>query len=139
MFVLVAVAPADAKSFANWTQYLFSAGHSSHNGAATAITPANAAKVSLAWKFTPGTTPSGLTGFLSSPTVYNGVIYIGARNGSFYAINETTGKVIWSRFIGWVKGTTCGTQGFTATATVAPDPKSGKPTVYVYGASGYVY
>ena len=139
MFVLVAVAPADAKTFANWTQYLFSAGHSSHNGAATVITPANAAKVSLAWKFTPRARPSGLAGFLSSPTVYNGVIYIGARNGNFYALDEDTGNILWSRRIGYVKGTTCGTQGFTATATIAPDPNSGKPTVYVYGASGYVY
>ena len=38
-----------------------------------------------------------------------------------------------------MKGTTCGPQGFTSTATVAPDPTSGKPTVYVYGATGYLY
>jgi outer membrane protein assembly factor BamB len=139
MFVLVAVAPASAQTFANWTQYLFSAGHSSHNGAATVITPANASKVSQAWKFAPGTAPSGLAGFLSSPTVYNGVIYIGARNGKFYALNEKTGNVIWHRFIGYVKGRTCGKQGVLSTATVAPDPTSGLPTVYVYGPSGYLY
>jgi len=39
-------------------------------------------------------------GFLSSPTVYNGVIYIGAKNGYFYALDETTGAVIWKRFTG---------------------------------------
>jgi outer membrane protein assembly factor BamB len=139
MFVLVAVAPASAQTFANWTQYLFSAGHSSHNGAATAITPANANTVSQAWKFKPPTAPSGLAGFLSSPTVYNGVIYIGARNGNFYALDENTGNVLWSRSIGYVPGKTCGKQGFASTATVAPDPTSGKPTVYVYGASGYLY
>src|SRR5437763_6639228 len=139
MFVFVAVPPADAQPFANWTQYLFSAGHSSHNGAATAIKPGNAAKVSQAWKFAPGTNPSGLAGFLSSPTVYNGVVYIGARNGYFYALDENTGNMMWSRRIGFVTGKTCGKQGFTSTATVAPDPTTGKPTVYVYGPAGYLY
>jgi outer membrane protein assembly factor BamB len=139
MFVLVAVAPASAQTFANWTQYLFSAGHSSDNGAATAITPANAPTVAQAWKFKPPTAPSGLAGFLSSPTVYNGVIYIGARDGNFYALDENTGNEIWHRSIGFVTGKTCGKQGFTSTATVAPDPTSGQPTVYVYGADGYLY
>jgi polyvinyl alcohol dehydrogenase (cytochrome) len=80
-----------------------------------------------------------LAGFLSSPTVYDGVIYIGARNGAFYAINESTGVPVWSRKIGYVTGKTCGAQGFTSTATVAKDPTTHQPTVYVYGASGYVY
>jgi outer membrane protein assembly factor BamB len=139
MFIGVTVAPAQARGFANWTQYLFSAQHSSQNGVAKSITPANASKVSQAWRFKPSTAPSGLAGFLSSPTVYNGVIYIGARNGRFYAINERTGAVMWSRFIGYVTGKTCGKQGVLSTATVAPDPTSGKPTVYVYGPSGYLY
>ncbi len=47
--------------------------------------------------------------------------------------------MIWSRFIGYVTKTTCGSEGFTSTATVAPDPTSGNPTVYVYGATGYLY
>lgn len=139
MFVFVGVAPAESPGFVNWTQYLFSDQHASNNGAATTITPANAANVSQAWSFTPPTPPSALAGFQSSPTVYNGVIYIGARNGRFYAIDETTGNVIWSRLIGYVTHKTCGAQGFTSTATVAPDPTSGNPTVYVYGPSGYLY
>jgi outer membrane protein assembly factor BamB len=34
---------------------------------------------------------------------------------------------------------TCGREGFTSTATVAADPTSGLPTVYVYGPDGYLY
>jgi hypothetical protein len=139
MFITVAVAPAHAQGFANWTQYLFSAQHTSDNGAAKSITPANASTVSRAWRFTPPTAPSGLAGFWSSPTVHDGVIYIGARNGRFYAIDEATGKVLWSRLIGYVTHKTCSAAGFTSTATVAPDPTSHIPTVYVYGASGYLY
>ncbi len=138
MLMLLA-APAAGQSFVNWSQYLFSPGHTSQNSSATAITTANASGVAAAWTFTPPTAPSGLGGFYSSPTVYNGVVYIGARNGRFYAINEATGAVIWSRSIGYVSKKTCGAQGFTSTATVAPDPTSGKPTIYVYAANGYLY
>lgn len=123
----------------NWPQYLYSGQHASDDTAATAITPANAAKMAKVWQFNPPTAPSGLGGFFSSPTIYNGVIYIGARNGYFYAINEATGARIWSRFIGYVTKKTCGPEGFTSTAAVASDPNTGTPTVYVYGASGYLY
>lgn len=131
---------AAGQTFVNWAQYLYSAAHTSDNTAAATITPSNAAQLTAAWKFTPSTAVgSGQGGFYSSPTVYNGVIYIGARNGYFYAISETTGTVIWSRFIGYVTGKTCSKAGFTSTATVAPDPATGNPTIYVYGATGYLY
>jgi outer membrane protein assembly factor BamB len=136
---LLGAGTADGTTFVNWPQYLYSAAHTSDDVAATAITPANASGLSLAWKFTPSPGPDGLGGFLSSPTVYNGVIYVGARNGSFYAINETTGAIIWQRFIGFVPAKTCSAQGFTSTATVTADPTTGAPTVYVYGATGYLY
>jgi len=32
---------------------------------------------------------------ISSPVVYEGVVYIGARSGSVYAINAETGELIW--------------------------------------------
>jgi len=131
---------AHAATFANWSQYLYSAKHASENPTATTITPANASTLKQVWKFTPdaGAIP-GLGGFYASPTVYNGVVYIGARNGYFYALNETSGVVIWKRFIGYVSPTTCGPEGFTSTATVKPDPTTGRTTVYVYGATGYLY
>ena len=132
--------PAAGNAFVNWPQYLYSAKHTSDNVVATAITPANAASLRLAWKFVPPASPvTGLSGFYSSPTTYNGVIYIGGRNGNFYAIDEATGAVIWRRFIGVVTKTTCFAEGFTSTATVSRDPATGKPTVYVYGPTGYLY
>jgi polyvinyl alcohol dehydrogenase (cytochrome) len=137
---LLGAGTATGQTNVNWPKYLYSPGHSSYNHSATSITPANASKLQLAWKFAPSTAQgSGLGGFLSSPTVYNGVVYIGARNGYFYAIDDSTGAVIWHRFIGYVTHKTCGAQGFTSTATVAPDPTTGSPTVYVYGATGYLY
>jgi polyvinyl alcohol dehydrogenase (cytochrome) len=127
-------------TFTNWPRYLYSAGHTSYNSAATAITPANAGDLTLAWHFSPpGVKGASLGGFISSPVVYNGVIYIGARNGYFYALNENTGAVLWRRFVGYVQNLTCGWQGFSSTATIAPDPSTGNPTIYVYGATGYLY
>ena len=137
--VLGSVYAAAGKTFVNWNQYLYSPVHSSDNVTAVTITPSNASKLKTQWTFKPPSAPSGLNGFFSSPTVYNGVIYIGARNGNFYAINETTGAVKWSRFIGFVTNKTCGAEGFTSTATVAPDPTTGVLTVYVYGPSGFLY
>jgi polyvinyl alcohol dehydrogenase (cytochrome) len=75
----------------------------------------------------------------SSPTVYGGVVYMGADNGTFYALSESTGRVRWSHFIGYVSATTCGSLGFSATATVAPDPVTRALTVYVAAADGYLY
>lgn len=131
---------ASGSTFVNWSEYLFSTRHTSDNTAATVITPANAGTLKLAWKFAPDPAQiSGLGGFFASPTVYRGVVYIGARNGYFYALSETSGAVIWKRFIGYVPALTCGPQGFTSTATVKADPTTGSPTVYVYGATGYLY
>lgn len=136
---LIGAGPATGQTHVNWRQYLYSLRQSSDNDLATSITRANASQLKLAWKFAPDATQgSGLGGFLSSPTVYNGVIYIGARNGYFYAINDSTGAVVWKRFIGYVTHKTCGAQGFTSTATVASDPITGNPTIYVYGPTGYL-
>jgi outer membrane protein assembly factor BamB len=129
-----------AASSADWPGYLYSTSHSSYNAAATAITPANAHTLKRVWIFKPDAPAvKSLGGFYASPAVRDGVVYIGGRNGYFYAINEATGALIWKRFIGYVPGLTCGAEGFTSTATVAPDPTTGDATVYVYGATGYLY
>ena len=68
------------------------------------------------------------------------MVYIGANNGTFYALNEATGATLWQTFLGYVDPAgTCGTRGITATATIAADPSSGMPTVYVSGGDGYLY
>ena len=134
-------ANASKPVFVNWPSYLYSAAHTSDNRAATTITTANSTRLKRLWQFMPAqvAVPS-LTGFYASPTVYNGVVYIGARNGYFYALNETTGKVIWKRFIGYIPQRTCGPEGFTSTATVSAGQVAGhRPAVYVYGATGYLY
>jgi len=127
---------------ADWPQYLFDNGHSSNNKLATAITPSNASTLVEDWSFIDpqptGNQPNA--GFYSSPTVFNGVVYIGSNTGNFYALNEATGSVLWHRLLGYTTPITCGNgHGVTSTATLATDPVSGAPTVYVGGGDGYLY
>ena len=130
-----------ATSFVNWSSYLNGPGHSSDNAAATVITPANASALTHDWTWAPPapTNPGQPAGLEASPTVVNGVVYIGANTGTFYALNESTGKVLWSQFLGYVTQTTCGPLGIVATATVEPAPGGGPLTVYVAGGDGYLY
>ena len=115
----------------SYPAYLGGVLHTSTNLAATAITPANASSLTQAWSF-PGV-------FVATPAVANGMVYAGANNGKLYALNETTGAVVWSRFLGKVTKTTCGGRGITSTATVAADPQTGELRVYDAGGNGYLY
>jgi outer membrane protein assembly factor BamB len=138
----VTVGGGGSQTEANWPAYLFGADHTSAARGDTSITPANAGTLLRAWRFTPdapsrqGQPPRQLT---ASPTVYAGRIYIGANTGDFYAIDDTSGSVVWKRFLGFTAGTTCGARGFTSTATVAKDPSTGDPTIYVAAADGFLY
>ncbi len=127
----------------DWPAFLYDPTHSGYSSPARAITPANAASLTQAWRWIPskGVKGAALVGktLTSSPTVVDGVIYIGANNGTLYALDESTGAVIWSDFIGYVPKLTCGARGFSATATVTPDPITGALTVYVNAPNGYLY
>jgi outer membrane protein assembly factor BamB len=133
---------AAASAGSNWPSYLFSARHASSNAGATTITTANAGSLTASWTWMPPAPPLPALGeaITSSPTVYKGVIYVGANNGSFYALSESTGAILWSDFVGYVTSHTpkCGSHGFVSTATVATDPTTKLLTVYVAGADGYL-
>ena len=127
----------------DWPSYLRDSQHSSYNKLATAITPANASTLVQNWSFIdPGPTMEGQpeAGFNASPTVVNGVIYIGSNTGVFYALDEGAGTVLWQRLLGYTLALSCNSGlGITSTATVATDPVSGTLTAYVGGGDGYLY
>src|SRR3954454_10585961 len=88
--VVALASPAGALVHADWPAYLYGADHSSYNAQATAITTTNAGTLTRYWRWTPGSAtvagqPRG--GLYSSPTVYQGQVYIGANNGVFYALD----------------------------------------------------
>ena len=133
---------SSAPGAVNWSAYLKGSGHSSTNAAATAITPSNVPSLSVAWTWKPNApTQAGQPSaqLYASPTVRNGVVYIGANTGEFYALDEKTGSVLWHRFLGFVKSHTLGARGISSTATVARNPKTKRLNVYVAGGDGYLY
>ena len=127
---------------ANWPAYLRGPLHSSFSPGQTTITPASASALTPKWRFFANLKikpNSSVPGFLASPTVVGGNIYIGASSGWFYKLNALTGQVLAKRFIGYQPKLTCaGPTGVVSTATVQRDGKAG-PMVYVGGPDGYLY
>ena len=129
-----------------WPAFLHDPGHTSYHAGATAITPSSVASLALDWQWaTPASPNSGPNHLFASPTVSNGVVYIGAEDGYFYAVSKATQAVLWSAFLGIDPGLKSAgscvkrTKGITGTATVAKDPGTGERTVYVNAPDGYLY
>ena len=121
----------------DWSAYLGGPGHASASPE-TAITPGNATGLGVAWHWDPPAAAGGQpkAQLFASPTVANGTVYIGSNTGVFFALDEATGTVRWSRNLGYVPALTCGARGITATASVDADPaRRGAQTVYVTGAN----
>ncbi len=133
---------ARAADYVNWPAYLRGPLHNSFNSTATAISPANANHLVrvLHWQAPAARAGEPDAGLYASPTVRDGVIYIGSNTGHFYALDELTGAVLWDRFLGVTGHHTCRNKGITSTATVAPDPsRGGQLTAYIGGGDGYLY
>jgi outer membrane protein assembly factor BamB len=63
-----------------------------------AVTTSNAGSVTQVWHWQPPVLSGKPVPALdASPTVVAGSVYIGAQSGGFYALNESTGTVIWTR------------------------------------------
>jgi outer membrane protein assembly factor BamB len=146
LLIPVPSATASAQtSPSDWPQYLDGPSHSSYNAAATSITVAGvqAGNLQPVWRWTaPPSTNSGRVLLRASPTVVDGVVYIGADDGMFYAVSEATQTVLWSDYLGLdtAKGS-CGPDalGIISTAAVVTDPATGNLTVYVFGPTGTLY
>src|SRR5438874_2585404 len=113
----------------DWPQYLHGPQHSSVSNA-TAFTTSNSGSATQVWHWQPPTISGRPAPLLdASPVVVSGAVYIGAQSGGFYALNESTGKVIWSRQLDFEAHVTCPARGISATAAVLPDPVTSTPTV----------
>jgi outer membrane protein assembly factor BamB len=128
--------PAHAQGAADWPEFMLNTSHSSYNTAATSITTANLADLQPVWRWTvPASPNAGTTGLYPTPVSVDGVLYVGAADGEFYAVNETTGETLWSRFLGFEYSSL----GVVSTATVATDPSTGDLAVYVNAPDGHLY
>jgi outer membrane protein assembly factor BamB len=134
--------PAYGQSSGDWPQFMFNDSNSSYNSAETSITPSNLADLQPVWRWTPPAATNGAsTGLYGTPVSVGGVLYIGANDGEFYAVDEATQQILWSQYLGIVPGLECSSSplGIESTATVATDPTTGDLAVYVNAPDGYLY
>ena len=121
----------------DWAAFHRNAAHVSATFGDPAVTVANAGSLSQRWQFTalPATEPNQpARAFDASPTVVGNRVYIGSRTGMFYALNATTGAVVWQKQLDWGSAEYCPAKGIVGTATVMQDPVDGVLTVYAPGA-----
>jgi outer membrane protein assembly factor BamB len=125
---------AAAAASGDWLGFLDGPLHDSYSPGQQTITAGNAAKLHVKWHDLSG------EGFLASPTVADGAVFVGSNSGWFYKINVQTGAVEHKVFLGLQPTGTCyNPRGIVATATVAPAPRGRGEVVYVGAPNGYLY
>jgi eukaryotic-like serine/threonine-protein kinase len=72
------------------SQFRFDACHTGYNPYEAVLSPANVGNLVLNWKYATG---GDIT--YSSPTVANGVVYIGSGDGNLYALDSQSGALVW--------------------------------------------
>jgi outer membrane protein assembly factor BamB len=136
--VSTAVPAGSSVTQVDFPAYMHDAAHSAFSPAATSIAPTST--LGLQYTFQEQKTANQLPPkFFSTPLVLSHVIYEGSNSGEFYAINLSTGAVIWKEFLGFEAKATCRAQGFYATAASGIDPTSGTLTIYAASGDGNVY
>jgi len=75
----------------NWSQFHFDLGHTGCNPYEHVLSPANVGNLGPKWKLY----SFGQNSSFSSPAVVNGVVYIGTENRGLYALDASTGAVLW--------------------------------------------
>jgi glucose dehydrogenase len=99
----------------------FDTQHTHFNPYEHTLNPTNVSRLVLDWTAT--TAKPLLSPGLSSPTVANGVVYAASNDGNLYALNATTGAVLWS----------------TCVHTTLTTPAVVKGVVYIIGSGGKLY
>jgi outer membrane protein assembly factor BamB len=103
--------PIQSSITSNWPMWGNDPAHSS----TAQVGPSN---LTLAWKFTTG------GAVISSPTVADGIVYVGSQDKNIYAIGAWSGNLIWN---------------FTTRDAVESSPAVANGKVYTGGDDGYVY
>ncbi len=121
-------APASAASYQDWPMFLQNAARTSAT-VDPKLSVASAPTLKLKWSY-------GTTGPLATSTSIVGTTaYVGSWDGYEYAINTSTGALIWKQYLGLTTdpGCTPATIGITSSADVV------NGVVYVGGGDAYWY
>ena len=78
----------------NWFQHAYSPIHKGANPYENVLSPTTVGSIDLDWSYTAG------AGLDSSPAIVNGVVYIASSDCNLYAINATSGSLLWKTSLG---------------------------------------
>src|SRR5262249_39913773 len=128
--------PASAATSSDWPTFLHDKGRSGFNAAERIITPATVGGLHPAWTVSTGAVSA-------EPVQAGGVIFYGSWDGRERAVRASTGKQLWSTFLGQTSKSTCvpPSVGVASTATVGTIPVHGVSTsaVFVGGGDHHFY
>ena len=112
--VLVQIVGSTLIAAGDWPTYLHDGQRTADNSSETILSPAHVGQLAAAWSFKTGGP------IAASPTVVGGVVYVGSWDGYEYALNASTGGLIWKTFIGQTTDASCSPSslGVTSSATV---------------------
>jgi outer membrane protein assembly factor BamB len=79
-----------------WPMYGHDVSNTRTQPEASGLGPSAVSKLAPAWVFSTSSTGDG-TGFNTTPVVYGGCVFIGSFGGTAYALNASTGHVVWQR------------------------------------------
>ncbi len=114
-------------SAGDWPAFLHDPQRTAASGDTT-ISTANAAQLGLKWAFKTG------AAIAATPTVVGNTVYVGSWDGYEYALNATTGALVWKTFLGQ---TTAPCYPQLAGVSSAADVENG--VVYVGGGDSNWY
>lgn len=80
----------------DWPFYGHDAANTRAQPAASGLGPTAVTGLAPKWTFSTSSTGDG-TGFNTTPVVYDGCVFIGSFGGFAYALDATTGHVVWQR------------------------------------------
>jgi outer membrane protein assembly factor BamB len=122
VMLLACIALLTACSSTQWTAYRQNVSHTGDQPDSSALSnPAAVPGLHQLWS----QNPPGAGAFRASPIVYNGKLYIGNANGRFYALDTSTGNVVWqyppAASPALLSAFTCNpsSEGIAASATIA--------------------
>jgi polyvinyl alcohol dehydrogenase (cytochrome) len=126
-----AAAPSSCPALADWPMYGFDLKRSRFNPQQGVINGDTISRLNVRWFFSTG---SGTAAVSASPSVVDGVVYVGSWNGNMYALDASSGQPQWTFNINDPNpGGRGGFPGVQSSAAVTDD------AVYFGGADANVY
>jgi outer membrane protein assembly factor BamB len=86
-------APSSCPALADWPTYGFDLTRNRFNPIEGSINDTTASRLAVRWFFSTG---SGTGAVSASPSVVDGVVYVGSWNGNMYALDASSGQPLWT-------------------------------------------